>query len=332
MAGTVAAVANGEGVVGVAPSAVVVPIKVLDNSGVGTDATVICGVDHLTALATDGDPTNDIAVANMSLGEEGEPGDCQDGGLRQAICTAVDAGVTFVVAAGNSSVDVSTFKPANFPEVISVSAMTDLDGEPGGDGGCYLFIYCDDAFAFFSNRGAGIDVIAPGVRVNSTWKDGGYRTSDGTSMAAPHVAGIAALVKAADPDLSPADIEQVIRLQGECPDGTSVADGADPTNCAQQGSWSGDPDGVAEPLANAFAAATAVGGFDARPSVEWVTPTDGAYGRRSRGARGDRFGRRCRGGRLVLRQRNAGRGRMWTGRTDGPPHGTRPAPRVACTP
>jgi subtilisin len=100
VAGTAAAVGgNGQGVVGVAPDAVIVAVKVLDDSGVGSDATVICGVDYLTQLATDGDPANDIAVANMSLGEEGSAGHCADGGLRQAICESVASGVTYVVAA-----------------------------------------------------------------------------------------------------------------------------------------------------------------------------------------------------------------------------------------
>ena len=62
----------------------------------------------------------------MSFGEEGGPGNCADGGLRQAICNAVAAGVTFIAAAGNSTIDVAGFRPANFPEVITVSAMTDL--------------------------------------------------------------------------------------------------------------------------------------------------------------------------------------------------------------
>ena len=69
--------------------------------------------------------------------------------------------------------------------MITVSAMVDLDGEPGGAGGCYLFIYCDDRFAFFSNYGSAVDVIAPGVQVHSTWKNGGYQTSDGPAWLRP---------------------------------------------------------------------------------------------------------------------------------------------------
>ena len=165
VAGTAAAQLNGIGVIGVAPEAAVVPIKVLNDTSVGTDATVICGVDYLTQLASDGDPTNDVPVANMSLGEQGAVGSCTDGGLHQAICESVAAGVTYVVAAGNSSIDAAGFVPASYPEVITVSAMVDLDGEAGGIAGSHFFIYCDDDFAFFSDYGAGVDLIAPGVNM-----------------------------------------------------------------------------------------------------------------------------------------------------------------------
>ena len=276
VAGTAAALLNGIGVVGVAPGATIVPIKVLDDTGVGTDATVICGVDHLVGLMSDANESNDVVVANMSFGEEGGPGNCADGGLRQAICNAVAAGVTFIAAAGNSTIDVAGFRPANFPEVITVSAMTDLDGEPGGAAGCTIIFICDDSLAFFSNFGSGIDVIAPGFQVNSTWKGGTYRTSDGTSMAAPHVAGIAALVKAANPDLDPAAVEDLVRTQAECPDGTEVAAGQGATDCIGQGSWPGDPDGTAEPAANALLAARAANDPDLDPSVAFVSPVDGA--------------------------------------------------------
>jgi len=276
VAGTAAAARNGAGVVGVAPDAVVVPIKVLDDTGVGTDATVICGIDYLTQLATDGDPTNDIAVANMSLGEEGGAGNCTDGGLHQAICQSVAAGVTYVVAAGNSSIDASGFVPAAYPEVITVSAMVDLDGEPGGAAGCYFFVYCDDSFAFFSDHGAVVDVIAPGVQVYSTWKNGGYQTSDGTSMAAPHVAGVVALVKAANTTLAPEDIDALLKNAGECPDGSWVEGGTTSTDCAGQGQWAGDPDGYPEPLVNALRSTSVAGTWDPLPTVTITAPLDGA--------------------------------------------------------
>jgi subtilisin len=140
VAGIAAAVeGNNIGVVGVASGARIVPIKVLDSTGNGEWSNLICGVDYLTGLAQDGDPSNDVAVANMSLGDVGSIGDCHDGGIREAICTSVAAGVTYVAAAGNSTTDTATFIPAAFPEVIAVSAMVDTDGKPGGLGGCSYF-------------------------------------------------------------------------------------------------------------------------------------------------------------------------------------------------
>ena len=121
----------------------------------------------------------------MSLGDTGSIGNCTDGGVREAICRSIPAGVVYTAAAGNSTVDTSTFIPAAFPEVITVSALTDLDGEPGGHGGCWLiFIYCDDTLAEFSNYGA-IDVTAPGTRIYSDWTGGVTRPRMGRAW--PHL-------------------------------------------------------------------------------------------------------------------------------------------------
>ncbi|OGO53657.1 MAG: hypothetical protein A2V84_06965, partial [Chloroflexi bacterium RBG_16_70_13] len=211
VAGTAAAPANGFGVVGVAPSARLVPIKVLSDTGTGDWSNVICGIDYVTGLATDGDPGNDVQVANMSLGDVGTLGDCSDGGLRQAICESVAAGIVYVAAAGNSASDAAAFVPAAYPEVIAVSAIADFDGEPGGSVGCQIdwssFTYnCDDQLAAFSNFGNVVDVAAPGVTIYSTWTGGGYQSISGTSMASPHAAGVAALVRAANSALSPAQV------------------------------------------------------------------------------------------------------------------------------
>ena len=258
VSGTIAATAdNGIGVVGVAPEATIVPVKVLDDTGNGTTATVVCGVDYVTGLNTDANATNDVQVVNMSLGDTGSAGTCTDGGLRQAICQSVAAGITYVAAAGNSTTDASTFYPANYPEVIAVSAITDLDGKAGGLAGCLFFIlYCDDEIAFFSNYGAVVDVTAPGAQIQSTWMGGGYQSSDGTSMASPHAAGVAALVLEADPGLSPAVVATILEESGQCPNSSWAEAGTDET-CAGQGQWGDDPDGIAEPLVNALRAVEA---------------------------------------------------------------------------
>jgi subtilisin len=191
VAGTIGARDNGIGVVGVAPGARLWPVRVLDNRGSGTWSQVICGIDYVTENAAV------IKVANMSLGGGGTEKGCEDGGMQQAICAAVGAGVTFVVAAGNDAKDAAGFVPAAYDQVITVSALADSDGAPGGtwaEDACRADE--EESLANFSNYGADVDLIAPGVCIRSTWKDGGYNTISGTSMAAPHVAGAAALYRA----------------------------------------------------------------------------------------------------------------------------------------
>ena len=207
-----AAAANGIGVVGVAPEARIVPIKVLDDTGHGEWSNLICAVDYLTGLMTDGDPTNDVRVANMSLGDVGTIGTCTDGGIREAICQSVAAGVVYVAAAGNSTVDASTFIPAAFPEVIAVSALTDLDGEPGGLGGCWLFFFfCDDTLAEFSNLRR--DDRRDGARHPDLLRLDRRRLRDRDG----HQHGLAArggrrrADAGRDPDLTPADVEDLLK-------------------------------------------------------------------------------------------------------------------------
>lgn len=193
VAGTIAAIDDNIGVVGVAPEAKLAAVKVLNKSGSGTISTVICGIDWVTANAA----TYNIKVANMSLGGLGSSdnncGNTNDDALHKAICNSTNAGITYAVAAGNSSADASTFVPAAYDDtVITVSALADSDGQPGGLGSATLY-GADDTFASFSNFGAVVDLGAPGVSIYSTWKKGGYNTISGTSMATPHVTGSAAL-------------------------------------------------------------------------------------------------------------------------------------------
>jgi subtilisin len=225
VAGTAAARDNSIGVVGVAPGARLWAVRVLTSQGSGTFASIICGVEWVTAHA------DVIDVANMSLGGSAPEGSCTDGGLHQAICASVNAGVTYVVAAGNSAADARFFAPASYDEVITVSAITDFDGKPGGTGAPACQYGDDDTFAFFSNFGGDVDLAAPGVCVYSTTRGGGYTSLSGTSMASPHVAGAAALYKSTHPSASPADVKAALK-------GAGTFD------------WTGDPDGTQEPLVN----------------------------------------------------------------------------------
>ncbi len=184
VSGTVAARDNGSGVVGVAPGARLWAVKVLRNDGSGYMSGIVAGIDWVTENA------GVIEVANMSLGCE-----CSSSALDQALNNSTDAGVVYVVAAGNNGSNASTFSPANHPEVIAVSAMADFDGKPGALASptCRSDAGADDTFATFSNYGSVVDIAAPGVCITSTVPGGGYAAYSGTSMASPHVAGAAAL-------------------------------------------------------------------------------------------------------------------------------------------
>jgi len=225
VAGTVAAMDNDRGVVGVAPGARLWGVRVLNNAGSGFTSDVICGIDFVTANA------DVIEIANMSLGGGGTDTGCSGDAYHQAICNSVAAGVTYVVAAGNESDDAANHRPAAFDEVITVSALADFDGERGGLGNPTCRTDEDDTFANFSNYGADVDIIAPGVCIRSTWNDGAYNTISGTSMSSPHVAGAAALYKAANPTASPAAVKAAL-----------VGSGSNDWDSNQ------DPDGLKEPL------------------------------------------------------------------------------------
>ena len=164
VAGTIAAKNNTIGVVGVAPGAPVVAVRVLDRRGSGSNSGVIAGVDYVAQNGRPGD------VANMSLG----------GGVSTALDTAVinaaAGGVRFALAAGNESDNANNHSPAraNGPNVYTVSAFA-----------------VGDKWASFSNYGnPPIDWAEPGVSIKSTWLNGGYNTISGTSMATPHLAGL----------------------------------------------------------------------------------------------------------------------------------------------
>lgn len=207
VAGTIGALDNSIGVVGVAPQAKLIAVKVLNSQGSGTWSSVICGIDWVTANTS----TYNIKVANMSLGGGGSAGtSCGSDALHQAICNSVQAGVTYVVAAGNESDDVRNHVPAAYPEVIAVSALADSNGLACG-GGASTSYGADDTFASFSNYATqAIDstriIGAPGVNIRSTWKGDGYNTISGTSMATPHVAGAAALYLKSNPGATPAQV------------------------------------------------------------------------------------------------------------------------------
>ena len=206
----------------------------LNKSGSGSISRIICGIDWVTSTHTDSDTSNDIAVANMSLGTAGSDdmdcGNTKKDAMHLAICNSVAAGVTYVVAAGNAAKDLGTDIPAAYDEVVTVTAMTDFDGKPGGafgggspcNGGQGQV---DGTAASFSNFATLLadqahTVAAPGpcsfsTHLNTAGPSGivGYEYFTGTSQASPHVAGTIALCIAsgACAGLNPAQIIQKIK-------------------------------------------------------------------------------------------------------------------------
>ncbi|WP_171110053.1 MULTISPECIES: S8 family peptidase [Streptomyces] len=178
VAGTVAGTAYG-----VAKKANIVGVRVLNNSGSGTTAQVVAGIDWVARNAVK------PAVANMSLGGGA------DSALDTAVRNAIASGVTFAVAAGNESTNASTRSPARVTEAITVGATTS-----------------SDARASYSNYGSVLDLFAPGSSITSAWNssDSATNTISGTSMATPHVAGAAALYLADNPSATPAQVSTAL--------------------------------------------------------------------------------------------------------------------------
>lgn len=228
VAGIAAALDNGIGVVGVAPGARVWAVRVFDSTGFSLLSWIVCGIDWVTSQKDPTDSTRPLfEAANMSLRDAGaNDGNCgytNGDAEHQAICRSVAAGITYAVAAGNDGTDAGRWIPAAYPEVITVSALADFNGRPGGGAPstCSSFNSADsdDTFADFSNFGPAVDLIAPGKCIYSTYPTSlstrtGYAVLSGTSMATPHVAGAIALYKVGHPTATPSEVQAALQAAG----------------------------------------------------------------------------------------------------------------------
>ncbi len=223
VAGIVGALDNGIGVVGVAPGVRLWAVRILDPAGNGLLSWYACGLNWIAAQRDPVDPTRPMFEAvNMSVAKPGSDdrncGYTNSDILHRAICNLVSSGVTVVAAAGNNSFNAARLVPAAYSEVITVSALADTDGRPGGLGGHACFSWNswdqDDTFADFSNYGRVVDLIAPGKCILSTLPGNRYGVLSGTSMAAPLVTGAVALYKSSRPLATPAQVKAALLAMG----------------------------------------------------------------------------------------------------------------------
>lgn len=169
---------------GVAKAVELVPVRVLDCAGAGSYSGVIAGIDWVAAQ------THRPAVANLSLGGP------VSATLDAAVAGAIAKGITLVVAAGNDNANACNYSPARAPDAVTVGATT-----------------ASDARASYSNIGSCLDLFAPGSGITSAWytSDTATATLNGTSMAAPHTAGVVALLLASKPDATPLAIAEHLK-------------------------------------------------------------------------------------------------------------------------
>ncbi|WP_432666398.1 S8 family peptidase [Wukongibacter baidiensis] len=200
VAGIISAEANNEeGIVGVVGNldVNVIPIKVLDKDGVGYSDTIAKGIEYAVEKGAD--------IINLSLG-----GTERDEDIEKAVSNALDKGVLVIAAAGNDKRNCDEYTPAGVNGVYTIAASNLLNRT-----------------ARFSNFGKSVDITAPGTKILSTVPNGGYEAWDGTSMAAPVVSGIAAMLKAHDPSIDSIKIKEILQTSSKdiMKDGEDVLSG-----------------------------------------------------------------------------------------------------------
>ncbi|MCG7386747.1 S8 family peptidase [Paenibacillus sp. ACRRY] len=181
IAGTIAAANSTEGMIGVAPRSLIYPVKAFDHNGSAYVSDIVLGIDWCVR--------NRVDIINMSFGMK-----TRSKALLDVVNRAHQAGIVIVASSGNDGKRRSIDYPARYPQTISVGA-TDKNRR----------------IASFSNRGAYVDVYAPGDKIISSWVQGKHHEMSGTSMATSHVSGAIALLLAKHPGLSPSEIKTLVK-------------------------------------------------------------------------------------------------------------------------
>lgn len=193
VAGSAGAIDNTSYVVGVAPGVALYAVKVLGDDGSGSFSQVIAGVDYVTQEKQNN--SSIPMVANMSLGAR--TGTSYNS-LDNAVVNSIKVGVVYSIAAGNDGADAKNYSPAHVVEAITVGAY-DINNN----------------LASWSNWGSVLDLQAPGVSILSTWIGSSTKTISGTSMAAPHVAGTAALLLSNNASMTPQQVRDRLVADGQ---------------------------------------------------------------------------------------------------------------------
>lgn len=181
IAGTIAASNPNHGMIGVAPNALIAPIKAFDENGSAYVSDIIQAIDWCVK--------NDMDVINMSFGMR-----TRSKAMQNAVIRAFNKGIIIVASSGNESKKKAIDYPARYSHTIAVGATNALR-----------------KIAPFSNRGIYIDIYAPGDRIISSWVNGDYHEMSGTSMATSHVTGAIALLLQRYPHLRPSDIKAILK-------------------------------------------------------------------------------------------------------------------------
>ncbi len=181
ISGTIAASNSYSGMVGVAPMAMIHPVKAFDHNGTAFVSDIILGIDWCVR--------NRMHIINMSFGMRN-----RSKSLHDAVRNAFAAGISVVASSGNDGRRAQIDYPARFVQSIAVGATTR-----------------NKRIAPFSNRGKAIDIYAPGDKIHSTWLQRKYMELSGTSMATSHVSGVIALMLTLKPELKPKDIKALLR-------------------------------------------------------------------------------------------------------------------------
>ena len=259
VAGIAGALDNEIGVVGVAPAANLYAVKVLDDEGAGRYSWLIAGIDWCIS--------NEIEVISMSLG-----GGSESVSADQAIEKAHETGHLLLSAAGNEGVDGDECEdekmtyPATHPDVVAVTAMNK-----------------DDSLATYSSLGSGIDLLAPGTDISSTFVNNGYADASGTSMACPFVTGVAALVwqRRGDNGPGPNDVVRSILADSaetvldRCAEGEGLINARAAVADDRAGEGEAEPSpGDDQVNADAPPAADDPGAVDENPGADWIDDSE----------------------------------------------------------